>query len=639
MSTYYSNYNTYYDSSSNSNNNYTNTNNIQAKISSPESTERLLFDYLRPQLEKTTQQLQQDECALIQKRQHEQKKIEQQQAAFITACWDDTFLSLEDEEDNNITIELNGFSDLQVALKDIEELETYPTSSQRARARQQQKRNNNNRNRWSTTEEDLINLSSSFTNFTVPPSVRLNVESSQMLDLLMHRAVQHWCCIGFKVAPISVNLIQDWRNAPEAIVYCIASISLVTFMDLENTSSNYSKQAAMVFYEQAHHKMDDILFDDMQPLIIQSYFCLSYTSNLLRLYDQQKTWGRLASISLQHLAKNIPAQKKPIDELTLGCWFRWYYVDAWMCLTLNRDCLLPDSVPWLDMKKIERLSIITTKSDQNQMYSFATLTYYMRRYIRALHSGKLFTAATTDQQKQRIPSRIYYQITQELTNWYSQLPKYTTIAELHLHLCYNSMRLVVLYQFLNPHQPPSNDVLIDCLQTNLELLQALQQLKDIGCDQSTYHHMFFSIHNTAKRIYQYNDNNKRFQNYAQEQLKINLMLLKSTQAYAHDVFKMKVYAEKIQDQFARLKIVLADDEVMQQENQLVQYGGGGGAKKKKAVVEGDTFVFRQNHHYHSNNNKSAVQAKNQCLLQQRLGPAVIVFKQENVPVIKRHKKS
>jgi hypothetical protein len=613
---------------SNSSNSYYNYSDVYSqsnqriKISSPESTERLLFDYLRPQLECKQQLVKQtQDCANIQQ---EQQEIRLQQKAFLTACWDDTFLSLE-EEDSNIMIELNNFSDLKVALKDIEELEAYPTSSLRARAHQQRKVAGAVRNRWSTTEEDLINLSS--TNFTVPPSVRLNVESSQMLDVLMHRAVQHWCCIGFKVAPISVNLIQDWRNAPQAIVYCIASISLVTFMDLENTSSDYSKQAAMVFYEQARNKMDDILFDDMQPTIIQSYFCLSYTSNLLRLYEQQRTWGGLASISLQHLAKNAPLQKKPVDELTLGCWFRWYYVDAWMCLTLNRDCLLPDNVPWMDMKKIEQLSIKTVKTDQHHMYSFATLTYYMRRYIRALHSGKLF-ATTNDQQKG--PSQIYYQITSELTQWYSQLPKYTTIAELHLHLCYNSMRLVVLYQFLNPQQPPSHDVLIDCLQTNLELLQALQQLKDIGCDQSTYHHMFFAIHNTAKRIFQYQQ--QEFKSYAEEQLKINLFLLKSTQAYAHDVFKMKIYAEKIQDQFHRLSINI---------------------EKKKVtgvVTGGDTFVFRRNPHHsgschnhlnHKKNNKtfSAVQAKNQCLLQQQLVPAVIVFKQENISSIKRSKNS
>lgn len=513
-------------------------------ITSPQSTERLLFNYLRPHLQQQEHDLLCEDTLITQ--QQEEQQQQQQQQFFTTACWDDSFLSLEEEE-NNIMIELNNFSDLKVALKDIEELEPYPTSSMRARMHQRK-----NNNRWSTTEEDLMNMES--TSFTVPPSVRVNVESSQMVDLLMHRAIEHWCCIGFKVAPISIDLIQNWRSAPLAIVYCIASISLVTLMDQKNTSSHYSKQAAMVFYEQARHKMDDILYDDMQPMIIQSYFCLSYTSNLLRLYEQQRTWGGLASISLQHLTKQLDSvdpQNKPavVDDLTLGCWFRWYYIDAWMCLTLNRDCLLPDNVPWMDMEQVKKLSLQRLENDHHHQYSFGTLTHYMRRYIRALHTGKLFANG----ELQKSPSMLYYQITNELTSWYSQLPEKESIGSLHLHLCYNSTRLVVLYQFLNPQQLPPHAILIDCLETNLELLQALLKLKLIGCDQSTYHYIFFTIHNTAKRIYQYNQ--ASFKAYAQEQLQFNLMLLKSTQAYAHDVFKLKMYAEKIQDQFARLQLI------------------------------------------------------------------------------------
>lgn len=502
---------------------------------SPTSTERLLLDYLRPQLEKN------DQTDEIYHNNYETNSLCQRELYFPKSVLNDTFTIIDEEEqqqfqDADITIELTNFSDLQIALKDIEDLE--PTAM-RARSNYHQQR---------TAEDDLINFNT--TEFIVPPSVRLNIESSQILDMLMARAVQHWCCIGFKVAPISVDLIKNWHKAPQPIVYCVASISLVTFMDQQiQNNSLYFKQAAMVFYEQARNKLDDILFDDMQPLIIQSYFCLSYTSNLLRLYEQQRTWGGLASISLQHLAESQLSKSKPLDNLTLGCWFRWYYVDAWMCLSLNRDCLLPDTVPWINMNNIERLSLAKLKSDQHDLYSFAYLTWYMRRYIRALHSGKIFI-----NQQQKIPSSYYYTITKDLTCWYSQLPKYNTISELHLHLCYNSMRLVVLYQFLNPQQQPPNDILIDCLETNLELLQALQYLKTLGCDQSTYHHMFFAIHNTAKRILQYNTH--RFEPYAEEQLKINLMLLKSTQAYAHDVFQMKIYAQKIQDQFTRMKITI-----------------------------------------------------------------------------------
>ncbi|KAG2190769.1 hypothetical protein INT46_000711 [Mucor plumbeus] len=502
---------------------------------SPTSTERLLFDYLRPQLEKT------DQTDEIYQNNYETSSLYQRKQYFSKPILNDTFTIIDEEEqqqfqDADITIELTNFSDLQIALKDIEDLE--PTAMKTRSTYQQQK----------TVEDDLINFNTA--EFIVPPSVRLNIESSQILDMLMARAVQHWCCIGFKVAPISVDLIKNWREAPQPIVYCIASISLVTFMDQQiQNNSLYFKQAAMVFYEQARNKLDDILFDDMQPLIIQSYFCLSYTSNLLRLYEQQRTWGGLASISLQHLTENQLSKSKPLDNLTLGCWFRWYYVDAWMCLSLNRECLLPDRVPWINIDNIERLSLAKLKSDQHDLYSFAYLTWYMRRYIRALHSGKIFI-----NQQQKIPSNYYYKITKDLTFWYSQLPKYNTISELHLHLCYNSMRLVVLYQFLNPQQSPPHDILIDCLETNLELLQALQHLKTLGCDQSTYHHMFFAIHNTAKRILQYETH--QFETYAEEQLKINLMLLKSTQAYAHDVFQMKIYAQKIQDQFTRMKITI-----------------------------------------------------------------------------------
>ncbi|KAL9553936.1 hypothetical protein MBANPS3_003052 [Mucor bainieri] len=498
---------------------------------SPTSTERLLLDYLLPEFERQQQkqeQGQQVEEEISTASQCEYSLYESQQYYFPKPILNNSFIITDEDEQqqfrrDSITIELTNFSDLQIALKDIEDLEP---SAMQTRANHTQRK---------TTEEDLVNLSST-TEFVVPACVRLNVESSQILDMLMARAVDHWCCIGFKVAPIGVDLIRNW----------------LTFMDqqIENNSLYY-KQAAMVFYEQARNQLDDILLDDMQPLIIQSYFCLSYTSNLLRLYEQQRTWGGLASISLQHLAENRMVRSQPIDNVTLGCYFRWYYVDAWMCLTLNRDCLLPDAVPWVDLDQLIGMSLAKLEQDQHNLYSFACLAFYMRRYIRALHSGRIFV-----NQQQKIPSSYYYSITKELTYWYGLVPKNNHVAGLHLHLCYNSMRLVILYQFLNPQQTPPRDILIDCLQTNLELLQALRDLKALGCDQSTYHHMFFAIHNTAKRIRQYNT--KEFNALAEEQLKINLIMLKSTQAYTHDVFKMKMYAQKIQDQFTRMNITTTE---------------------------------------------------------------------------------
>ncbi|KAI8064328.1 uncharacterized protein B0P05DRAFT_554992 [Gilbertella persicaria] len=554
---------------------------------SPQSTEKILFDYLKHQFVERNQQEQ--NLVYYQENQNYNTIIyAEQQQLFSTAIWDDNFMSLEEEQDN-IVIQLNNFSDLQTALKDIEELETHPTSSSlRVRAQ------NRKSKCWSTTEGDLVNLSSA--EFTLPPSIQLNIESLQIIDILIDRAVKHWCCIGFRVAPISVDMIKDWRRAPRAIVYCIASITLVSHMEHQSESDiSYSKQLAFVLYEQARKNVGDILVDDMQPIIIQSYFCLSYTSNLLRLYEQQRTWGGLASISLQHLATAATNTKKAsapslltyptktlatinMDEAILGCWFRWYYIDAWMCLTLNRDCLLPGSVPWLDMQQVERISLQKPKTDPHQLYSFAVLAHYMRRYIRALQSGRLFafqtTMANSPHRQQRVPSKLYYEITQGLTQWYAQLPKHKTIAELHFHLCYNSVRLIVLYQFLHPQFSPPHDILTDCLLTNLELLEALIQLKKGGCDQSTYHHMFFAIHNTAKRIFQYNI--AQFKYDIEEQFKTNLILLKSTQAYAHDVFKMKMYAKDIEDQLNRMNITV----------DFKKY-------------EGNTFVFKQNQ-THSN---------------------------------------
>lgn len=155
-----------------------------------------------------------------------------------------------------------------------------------------------------------------------------------------------------------------------------------------------------------------------------------------------------------------------------------------------------------------------------------------------LHSGKIFDFART-------PSRDYFEVTEQFVAWYASLSQ----PHLHLHLCYHSVRLLLLYQFLHSKTTPES-VLMECLETNLELLQALQRLKEMGCDQSTYHHMFFAIHNTAIRIYPH----LKFRGIVEEQLRMNWSLLKGTQAYVHDVFKMKLYAQKIQAQLHQLNI-------------------------------------------------------------------------------------
>ncbi|RCH94589.1 hypothetical protein CU097_007127 [Rhizopus azygosporus] len=428
--------------------------------------------------------------------------------------------------ENRIVIEFSTFSELKLALIDSEDTNTSNIVKQ--------------------TEEEEMRIQNTST--TIPSSVRTDVESSHLLDVLMDQAIQHWCCIGFKIAPIKLEMIENWRQAPWPIVYCVASISLVSFLSRQHLS-DFNRHVAMAFYQQARAKMDDILEDSMNPQIIQSYFCLSYTSNLLRLYEHQRTWGGLASISLQHLVKTNSAQ---IDPVTLSLWIRWYYIDAWLCLTVGRDCLLPDRLPWLDLKTIEQLSISqVVQGDDNQQFGFACIGYYMRKYIRAIQAGKLSNTHPYE------PSGYYYQITDSLTRWYSQLPTYSSnspASRLHLHICYHSMRLVVLYHFLQqPQQSPPESILIDCLTTNLELLQTLDHLKQKGCDQSTYHHMFLAIHNTSKRIFQYKQLHA-LRSFAEEQLKINLALLKGTQAYTHDAFKMKLYAEMIQNQFDKMNI-------------------------------------------------------------------------------------
>lgn len=461
---------------------------------------------------------------------------------------------------HNVQLNLSSYSDLQAALLGISYQQTVqfdPFGMLQTTAGLHMldiAQDDSQRDSKWITEEEAMHVQS--TELTVPSSIRLNVESSHMLDSLMSQAVEHWCCIGFKVAPISLDMIRDWHKAPPAIVYCVASISLVTFMN-HKAGQAFIKQAAMVFYEQARHKMDDVFLDDMHPSVIQAYFCLSYTSNLLRLYEQQRTWGGLASIALQQHAKDI-VDGRPVDRLTMMCWLRWYYVDAWMCLTRNRDCLLNDDTP------LERISMLSEDVDHpefRQLYQLASLTRYMRMYIRAIRSGKMFADGVGGRQ----PSALYHNITQQLKLWYASTRRTSDYSvnesssgEVHFHLCYHAVRLIILFQFLHPTLGAPQDILIDCLETNLAILQALRHLKDKGCDQSTYHHMFFAIHNTAKRIYSFSGA-AQLKSLSEEQLRMNLVLLRGTQAYINDVFKMRLYAEKIEEQFRDLNISEATD--------------------------------------------------------------------------------
>ncbi|ORZ00382.1 hypothetical protein BCR43DRAFT_485126 [Syncephalastrum racemosum] len=273
-----------------------------------------------------------------------------------------------------------------------------------------------------------------------------------------------------------------------------------------------------------------------------------------------------------------------------------------MCLTLNRECLLPDDMlqpETMNMLQPDATEIMLNNHPYREQYHFAVLTQYMRQYIRAMQSGHLFLPSSDNSVK---PSPLYHSITGRLKTWYhaqqrnvvSALPTAHTFAgvtdSVHLRLCYNAVRLVVLFQFLQLQRLPPHDILIDCLETNLVLLQALQHLRDIGCDQSTYHHMFFAIHNTAKRIYAY-DHVPELKPYARDQLWMNLSLLKGTQAYINDVFKVRIYAEKIEQQFSEeLQLPLNDLPVMSSGLRLLHAIPSG--PEQEDIQQPAIFVFR-----------------------------------------------
>ncbi|KAF7729553.1 hypothetical protein EC973_004228 [Apophysomyces ossiformis] len=470
------------------------------------------------------------------------------------------------------------------------------------------------------SEEELDRIVSA--HITVPEEVRLHSLRFDFLETVMMIAESKWCCMGFKIAPITVDLLRSWQKAPPAIVYCIASICLVT-IPVGHVSQGYCKQAAMVFYENARKKMDDIFNDDLDPLTIQSYFVLSYTSNLLRLYEHQTTWGRMAAIALLQRVQDILKGRRPLDELTVLCWCRWYYIDSWMSLTRGRDCLLPDELPLI--KFLPEVSVTPESSCEHDdqvhfdfrqnLYQFARMTSYMRKYMHAERSNRLYYSVPGSDC--RYPSLTYARITEELKTWYNEQisvpsdvcsgkravtqmsvgsPSFCAGTDVNLHLCYNSMRIVILAEFLQPDQPPPNEILVDCLCTNFALLQALGHLKEVGCDQSTYHHMFFAIHNTAHKIYIYGLDDTRaqqFQESARRQLQMNLELLCGTQAYENDVFKVRCYAERITQELQRLNIPVIRSQSV---GEMSVFKGITASLSTQTTATFQTMTFRQNPH-------------------------------------------
>ncbi|KAG2224440.1 hypothetical protein INT45_002979 [Circinella minor] len=550
---------------------------------------------------------------------HDQIKDEQQQGYWHTMNLDPNLLP--------VTLQLESYKDLQdfllqVGGEDIVSTTTKTTttttmtttqkSEKKYQQQQQQQLVPNNNNNNNTKYQITNNLIQHYYYGDKIPRLsrfhQIDVTNTQFLGVMLDRASKHWCCIGFKIAPIPLDLIRHHTHLPISILYCVAAISLVSDPNHQHQYSTKAKDMAFTLYKKARSQVDDVFFDideELNPSVIQSYFCLSYTSNLLRLYDEQRTWGRLAAIALKRQHEQQKSQFKN-DPHWLACWYRWYYVDAWMDLTLKRDRLLPDI--YMDHTN----TIIQQSNHNDHLHHFAMLAHFIRQYLRAFKSNQLTS----------ITSPLYEKITQSLELWYHQLPynaiqpnpplfiqqQFNPRVDIHLHLCYHAMRLVLFSRLFemneqNLKQEKEDSLLLlihNTLDTNLQLLQALQHLKNDGCDQSTYHHLFPTIHKVSYSIYQKLTtqlmisnaclfsfknqqlppspqqqqqpqhqlfNKKKLQSIAAEQLLINLELLKSTPAYFNDTFNMRLFATQFMNEIKSLGLLNKEEE--EEKNQKV----------------------------------------------------------------------
>ncbi|KAI7848749.1 hypothetical protein BDC45DRAFT_522654 [Circinella umbellata] len=510
-----------------------------------------------------------------------------------------------------VTLQLESYKDLQdfliqvggesiVSPTTMTAMTSTQKSEKKCQQQQQQIVHNNHNNSNNNTQYQITKklIKHYYCGDKIPRPNRFHqtdVTNTQFLGLMLDRASKHWCCIGFKIAPIPVDLIRHHTHLPISIIYCVAAISLVSDPNHQHQYSTKAKDMALTLYKKARSQVDDVFFDieeELNPSVIQSYFCLSYTSNLLRLYDEQRTWGRLAAIALKRQHEQQKSQFTN-DPNWLACWHRWYYVDAWMDLTLKRDRLLPDI--FMDHTP----SIHHHPNDNDHLHHFAMLAHFIRQYLRAFESNQLTS----------ITSPIYQKITQSLELWYHQLPynhiqpnpplliqqQFNPRVDIHLHLCYHAMRLVLFSRLFemneqNLKQEKEEALLLlihNTLDTNLQLLQALQHLKNDGCDQSTYHHLFPTIHKASYSIYQKLTtqldmiphsclssknqqeqqlfNKKKLQTIAAEQLLINLKLLKSTPAYFNDTFNMRLFATQFINEIKTLGLLNKEEEEKEKE--------------------------------------------------------------------------
>ncbi|KAI8637766.1 hypothetical protein BD408DRAFT_41600 [Parasitella parasitica] len=409
---------------------------------------------------------------------------------------------------------------------------------------------------------------------SLPKTVRYHSGSSQLVQGLMYRAIQHWCCISFKIVPIELELIK--YNTPKPILYCVAAISIITIstqqQPLETTTysgkkdkdrkrtdkamDGFKKDIAFSFYKRACHYLEDIIFPEDEGTLsitaIQCYFCLSYTATLLRLPREQRTWHYLACALMKSKIAYIN------DSAALRqCWYRWYYIDAWIAIALNQECLLPDKLPFA-VKKTPATKPTTTTTTAGEyrfaatsnsaihkccimsndtLYEFAIMTQYMRRFNRAIQAGTL--------------PLLYDKLAFEAETWWHTV----NVPNLHLRICYFSMRLVILFSLLQHDAYHVDfDLLVDGLNTTIEVLQGLQSLKLMKCDQSTYHHMFFAVHQTVKQML-FHIRVQKFHSleaFVKQQFEMNLCILEGTEAFREDIYQMREIAATIESDLITL---------------------------------------------------------------------------------------
>jgi hypothetical protein len=125
-------------------------------------------------------------------------------------------------------------------------------------------------------------------------------------------------------------------------------------------------------------------------------------------------------------------------------------------------------------------------------------------------------------------------------------------------------------------------MIIDTLETIFQLLSGLEYLNEIGCDQSTYHHMFFAIHNAAKRIIECcEEEEDSIKDIAREQIYLNNNLLRSAAAYENDLFKLRFYGDKIESDLEELGIEPRNEALQTVEEYSIQVFRAGPIVKER----------------------------------------------------------